>query len=72
MRLFESLPRHPIVTESFAMKLLEISKPTADRAIEVLVAAGVITEARGQKRDRAFVYHDYMKRLRDGTDFCRM
>lgn len=68
VRLFESLPRHPIVTISSAMKLLEISNPTAARAIGVLVAAGVITETTGRKRDRAFAYHAYLERLRDGTE----
>ena len=36
LRLFERLPRHPIVTVASAMKLLDTSKPTATRAIEVL------------------------------------
>lgn len=35
IRLFERLPRHPMVTVASAMKLLDTSKPTATRAIEV-------------------------------------
>jgi len=34
IRLFEALPRHPIVSVASAMKLLLTSKPTATRAID--------------------------------------
>jgi Fic family protein len=68
LRLFERLPRHPIVTVTSAMKLLNTSKPTATRAIEVLSAIGVLTETTGKKRDRSFVYRAYMERMRAGTE----
>jgi len=35
-RLFEALPRHPVVTTTGAVKLLETTKPTAAKAIAVL------------------------------------
>jgi Fic family protein len=56
LRLFELLPRHPVVTVASVMKLVETTKPTAGRAIELLVAAGVLVETTGKKRDRSFVY----------------
>lgn len=68
VQLFESLPRHPIVTVSSAMKLLETSKPTAGRAIDLLVEHGVIVETTGKRRDRWFAYQAYLDRLRAGTD----
>ena len=68
LRLFERLPRHPIVTVASAMKLLNASKPTATRAIDVLSEIGVLTETTGKKRDRSFAYRAYMERLRAGTD----
>jgi Fic family protein len=68
MRLFELLPRHPIVTVASVMKLVETTKPTAGRAIELLVAAGVLIETTGKKRDRAWVYQGYLDRLRVGTE----
>ena len=68
MRLFESLPRNPMVSVSAAMKLIGVSKPTATRAIETLVAAGVLVETTGRKRDRDFAYRDYIDRLRVGTE----
>jgi Fic family protein len=68
LRLFERLPRHPIVTVASAMKLIDASKPTATRAIEALAEVGVLVETTGKKRDRSFAYRAYMERLRIGTE----
>ncbi len=68
LRLFERLPRHPVVSVASVMKLVETTKPTAGRAIELLVAAGVLVETTGKKRDRSFVYRSYLDRLRVGTE----
>lgn len=67
-RLFELLPRRPIVTVASAMTLIGASKPTATRAIETLVEAGVLVETTGRRRDRSFAYRAYIDRLRAGTD----
>ena len=71
VRLFELLPRHPILTVATAMKRIETSKPTATRAIETLVAAGILVETTGKKRDRSFAYKAYIDRLRIGTELER-
>jgi Fic family protein len=68
LRLFELLPRHPVVTVASVMKLVETTKPTAGRTIELLVATGVLVETTGKKRDRSFVYRGYLDRLRVGTE----
>ncbi|MCL4822254.1 MAG: Fic family protein [Vicinamibacteria bacterium] len=68
LRLFELLPRHPITTVAAVTSLLATTKPTAGRAIESLVDAGVLVETSGRKRDRSFVYQGYLDRLRKGTD----
>ncbi len=68
LRLFELLPRHPVVTVASVMKLVDTTKPTAGRAIELLVVAGVLVETTGKKRDRSFVYRAYLDRLRVGTE----
>jgi Fic family protein len=68
LRLFEHLPRHPVVTVASVMKLVETTKPTAGRAVDLLVAAGVLSETTGKKRDRSFVYRAYLDRLRVGTE----
>lgn len=68
LRLFELLPRRPVVTVASVTKLVETTKPTAGRAIELLVSAGVLVETTGKKRDRSFVYRSYLDRLRVGTE----
>ena len=59
-RLFEQLPRHPVVTIASAMRLIEGTKPTATRAVEALVNVGVLAETTGKKRDRSFAYQAYL------------
>jgi Fic family protein len=71
VRLFEALPRHPIVTVASAMALIDTSKPTAIRSIETLVNAGILVETTGKKRDRSFAYQAYVNRLRVGTELER-
>ena len=71
-RLFELLPSHPIVTVASAMGLIETTKPTATRAIETLVTAGVLVETTGRKRDRRFAYQAYVDRLQIGTELGRV
>jgi Fic family protein len=71
LRLFELLPRHPIVTVASVMKLVETTKPTAGKAVELLVAAGVLLESTGKKRDRSYVYRAYLDLLKVGTELAR-
>jgi Fic family protein len=68
LRLFDALPDHPIVTAKTAMHLLRASKPTAGRAIDLLVAAKVLVERSGRRRDRRYAYGRYVDLLRDGTE----
>jgi Fic family protein len=68
LRLFELLPRHPIVTVASAMKMLDTTKPTAGRAVELLVGAGVLVEMTGKRRDRSYAYRAYLDRLKVGTE----
>jgi Fic family protein len=68
LRLFELLPRHPIVSVALVMKRLATSKPTAGRAVDVLADAGVLVETTGRKRDRSWAYKSYLDLLRVGTE----
>ena len=68
LRLFEQLPRHPIVSVSRARDLIETTKPTAIKAVNALVESGVLVESTGRKRDRFFHYAEYLDRLRTGTE----
>lgn len=68
VRLYEELPRHPMVTIANAVKLLGTTKPTANKAISALVKAGILVETTGRRRDRLFGYKAYIDLLRDGTE----
>ncbi|MDA0934169.1 MAG: Fic family protein [Planctomycetota bacterium] len=68
LRLFEDLPRHPIVESSQVVERIQTSKPTANRAIQALEAAGVLVEITGKRRDRRWAYQRYLDRLRTGTE----
>lgn len=68
LRLFELLPRHPILTLATAVDRLGVSKPTAGRAIEALEDLGVLVEQTGRKRDRSYAYNAYLERLRLDTE----
>lgn len=50
------------------MRLVETTKPTAGKAVELLVQARVLEESTGRKRDRAFAYQAYLDRLKVGTE----
>jgi Fic family protein len=71
IRLFEQLPRKPIVTIASAREFLGSTRPTAARAIETLVTSGILAETTGQKRDRCFAYQAYLKILQAGTELAR-
>lgn len=68
MRLFELLPRRPIVSTASIVKSLGVSKPTAGRAIEALAMVGILAELTGKKRDRTWAYQNYLDRLQVGTE----
>lgn len=64
LRLFEQLPFHPIVTISKARELLATTKPTAGKAVEALEQEGLLKEVTGRRKDRVFVYQQYLDVLR--------
>ena len=67
IRLFELLPEHPMVTASKALVLTESTKPTANKAIESLVEAGIPEEITGKQRDRIYAYRKYLDVLAEDT-----
>lgn len=66
IRLFDELPRHPVVTLSLAIDLLQTTKPTAAKAIDALRKAGILRETTGRQRDRVYAYHEYLEILTGG------
>lgn len=68
IRLFEALPSKPVVTMPQAIKLLDVSKPTAIKAIDALESAGILREITGKRRDRVYAYHNYLQVLTPDTE----
>jgi Fic family protein len=68
VRLFELLPQQPVLTVKRAMRLLDTTRPTAAKAVDALVGAGVLEETSGRKRDRLFAYAKYLELLVEGTE----
>ncbi len=68
IRLLEILPEHPMITTTQVVTLFETSKPTARKAINALVEAGILEENTGKARDRVYVYRSYLNELARDTD----
>ena len=68
VRLFDLLPRHPILTLAGATRLLKVSKPTATKALSVLQKANILRETTGRRRDRSYAYHAYLNVLTADTE----
>jgi Fic family protein len=71
VRLLEQLPVRPVITISGIVKLLDTTKPTAGKAVQLLENVGVLVETSGKRRDRTFAYKKYLDRLRAGTELDR-
>ena len=63
IQLFEQLPEHPVVTMPLVTRLVSTSKPTAGKAIDVLIKAGILAEVGDRKRDRLYRYDGYLRLL---------
>jgi Fic family protein len=64
IRLFELLPNHPIITVNKAVDLLHTTKPTASKAIEILLNHGILKQISTAKRNRSFGYGKYLNLLK--------
>ena len=67
MRLFSYLEANPIVEVGKTAQALDIAFNTASDAVRRLVDAGILRQAAGGGRNRAFAYEDYLAVLRRGT-----
>lgn len=61
IQLFEQLPQHPVITMPLVTRLVSTTKPTAGKAIEVLIKAGILAEVGERKRDRLYRYDRYLR-----------
>lgn len=59
-RVLEHLYQHPIVAASEVQDLIQTSYPAANNLVRQFVKHGVLSEMTGQKRNRRFIYRDYI------------
>jgi Fic family protein len=64
IQLFETLPKHPVVSMPLVTRLLHTTKPTAGKAIDVLRGADILKELGERKRDRLYSYQPYVALLK--------
>jgi len=63
IQLFEALPKHPVISMPLVTRILSTSKPTASKAIDLLIRQGILTEVGDRKRDRIYRYDKYLQIL---------
>ena len=63
LRLFELLPTMPRINIERAARVLEVSVPTATKAIQGLQAAEILEETTGRSRNQSFLYSRYVRLL---------
>lgn len=68
LRVHELLQKRPITTIQGASKELLMSIPTVGKALDLMASVGVVREATGRRRNRLFVYNDYLAVLDRGTE----
>ncbi len=59
-RVLEYLYQHPIVTVTKLRDLIETSYPAANNLVAQFERHGILRETTGQKRNRRFIYRDYV------------
>ncbi len=64
-RVLEHLYQHPIVAVTEVRDLIGTSYPAANNLVRQFVTHGVLHEMTGQKRNRRFVYRDYVDLFHD-------
>jgi Fic family protein len=65
LRVHEALKAHPLLSLPAICQRTDLSFPAASSAIDLLVELGVARELTGKRRNRLFLYDQYMETLRD-------
>ena len=68
LRVLETLYRQPLATVSDIRDVTGLGYSAANALVARLAAIGVLEEATGYKRNRAFVYRDYVRIFAEGTE----
>ena len=68
LRVHEALKQRPLSTVSEASSRSGLSFPATASAMESLVEMGIARELTGKKRNRVFIYNEYLAILSEGTE----
>ncbi|MEO5331164.1 MAG: Fic family protein [Magnetococcus sp. YQC-5] len=68
LRVLDSLRQRPLCSLGQIGKNARITFPTASKAMMTLVEMGIARELTGQRRNRVFVYNEYLNILNEGGD----
>ena len=64
--MLEHLYQHPIVAVTEVQELIQTSYPAANNLVGQFVANCLLHEMTGQKRNRRFIYRDYIDLFHNG------
>lgn len=70
-KVFEYLKKLPQVTVPLLTQELELTAPTVRQALIHMCELDILTEITGKKRDKIYVYNQYLQLLEDGADPIR-
>lgn len=65
-RVLAALRERPVLTLNHLTQTQAMSFPTAAKAMQALVTAGIARELTGRRRNRVFVYDAYLRTLHEG------
>ncbi len=65
---FEYMKRLPQVTASLLVRELKMTAPTARSVLHRLESIGMLEEISGKKRDKIYVYRNYLEILEEGAE----
>ena len=68
LRVHDALKAQPILSLPVVCRATRLSFQTAASAMELLVEHGIAREITGKRRDRLFVYEQYLSILNEGTE----
>lgn len=71
LRVHQCIQTHPIVSIAAVAEKVGTSFPTASAAVEHLSRLGILREISGRRRNRLFVYGEYLDILNEGTEPLR-
>ena len=66
LRVLSALRQRPALTLKHLCEAHRMTFPTASKSIQILVSTGIVRELTGRRRNRVFVYKDYLGVLNEG------